>query len=167
MPESVANAGLDLDPDIPYRMGQKRARSQLSCTFCRQAKLKCDRAQPSCDQCLKRTRGSSCTYVSPAVKAKKVQNMRSRIKHLETVIRDLMGSDISASISSQFGESTPAMEEPSGPSSDPVQASNDLNEFTSAHKGASSHTGRIKVSDNETTYTGGSHWATILGDVSP
>ena len=65
----------------------KRARPQLSCTPCRQGKLKCNREQPICDQCSKRAR--ECRYMPPP-QNKKTQNMRGRIRNLEDMVVNLL-----------------------------------------------------------------------------
>lgn len=72
-------------------MKQKRARSQLSCTACRQGKLRCNRATP-CDQCTKRSKESACSYLPPKTKSKGPQDVKSRIHHLEQLVVDLMNS---------------------------------------------------------------------------
>lgn len=72
-------------------MKQKRARSQLSCTACRHGKLRCNRAAP-CDQCIKRSKESACSYLPPAAKARAPQDVKGRIQHLEQLVVDLMNS---------------------------------------------------------------------------
>jgi hypothetical protein len=72
-------------------MRQKRARSQLSCTACRHGKLRCNRAAP-CDQCIKRSKESACSYLPPAAKVKSPQDVKGRIQHLEQLVVDLMNS---------------------------------------------------------------------------
>lgn len=70
---------------------QKRARSQLSCTACRQGKLRCNRATP-CDQCIKRSKDSACSYLPPKTRSRGPQDVKSRIHHLEQLVVDLMNS---------------------------------------------------------------------------
>lgn len=70
---------------------QKRARSQLSCTACRHGKLRCNRAAP-CDQCIKRSKETACSYLPPAAKARAPQDVKGRIQHLEQLVVDLMNS---------------------------------------------------------------------------
>ena len=70
---------------------QKRARSQLSCTACRHGKLRCNRAAP-CDQCIKRSKESACSYLPPAAKVRAPQDVKGRIQHLEQLVVDLMNS---------------------------------------------------------------------------
>ncbi|QYT01977.1 Zn(2)-C6 fungal-type domain-containing protein [Trichoderma simmonsii] len=53
----------------------RRFRPQLSCTYCRQKKLKCDRGHP-CDNCAKRNQSQSCQYANPAVRNRTAQARR-------------------------------------------------------------------------------------------
>ncbi|KAF7877025.1 uncharacterized protein EAF02_008245 [Botrytis sinoallii] len=69
----------------------KRNRVQLSCTPCRHAKLKCDRAQP-CSQCQKKDRVGSCLYPTPLPRKKAAMTMHKRLKHLESLVKDVMNS---------------------------------------------------------------------------
>lgn len=90
---------------------QKRARSQLSCTACRHGKLRCNRAAP-CDQCIKRSKESACSYLPPAAKARAPQDVKGRIQHLEQLVVDLMNSRSSngtgTTTDSGKSDSTPA-----------------------------------------------------------
>jgi hypothetical protein len=78
--------------DANEALKKKRARSQLSCTACRQGKLRCNRATPSCDQCTKRSKESACSYLPPKTKSRGPQDVKSRIHHLEQLVVDLMNS---------------------------------------------------------------------------
>ena len=73
----------------------KRARPQLSCTPCRQGKLKCNREHPVCDQCAKRSRQDACQYVPPPPRNKQAQNMRGRIRNLESLVVNLINQKAS------------------------------------------------------------------------
>lgn len=67
---------------------KQRNRAQLSCTPCRQSKLKCDRQEP-CSVCIRKGRASSCTFPAPAVRVKPV-NMQAKLRHLESLVKDVM-----------------------------------------------------------------------------
>src|ERR1700761_3382995 len=69
--------------------GQKRARQQLSCTFCRSQKLRCNRERP-CDQCMKRSRCDDCSYLAAPPKKPRNKNTRDRIAHLEGLVVQLI-----------------------------------------------------------------------------
>ncbi|PTB65489.1 hypothetical protein BBK36DRAFT_66113 [Trichoderma citrinoviride] len=86
------------DPSInppSYNKG-RRFRPQLSCTYCRQKKLKCDRGHP-CDNCAKRNQSQSCQYATPAVRNRTAQARRvtysgdiaERVRHLENLVLSL------------------------------------------------------------------------------
>lgn len=89
-PDDQINTAVMSNRD-PNEAKQKRARSQLSCTACRQGKLRCNRATP-CDQCIKRSKDSACSYLPPKTKSRGPQDVKSRIHHLEQLVVDLMNS---------------------------------------------------------------------------
>ncbi|OJD35753.1 c6 transcription factor [Diplodia corticola] len=151
-----------------------RVRPQLSCIPCRQGKLKCNRQHPACDQCVKRSREAHCTYVPPPPKdrTRKAKDMRGRIRHLESLVVDLMnGKDPRAlALNPQDPQQSssrrlPTPDQPSpehptasdGPKTHSSSGDDDLS-FPSAF-------GALKISDEETTYMGGSHWMTVLNDI--
>ncbi|KAF1810208.1 hypothetical protein P152DRAFT_401661 [Eremomyces bilateralis CBS 781.70] len=159
---------------------QRRARSQLSCTACRQGKLRCDRSHP-CNQCIKRSRDTSCSYLAPPQKKKPNQNMRDRVKHLESLVVDLM---------SNMENKSPKSSDPSNPSrSTSVSESSKESESpltstnSSRSPGDSSETGNsttteqtdvevdptafgnMQISKDETKWSGPLHWETVLNDI--
>ena len=140
-------------------IGQKRARTQLSCTLCRQGKLKCNKSHPACDQCLKRSRGPSCIYLAPAARNKSTENVKGRIKNLERLVVDLMNSDPNGkrSLASAASQSMPLKVA----SSD--QAQDQLSREESLHMDEA--IGHMTIREGEMSYTGGLHWAAILDDV--
>ncbi|KAM6485755.1 fungal-specific transcription factor domain-containing protein [Trichoderma sp. SZMC 28011] len=79
----------------PYDEG-RRLRPQLSCTYCRQKKLKCDRGHP-CDNCAKRNQSHSCQYATPTIRSRTAQTRRvtyssdiaERVRHLENLVLSL------------------------------------------------------------------------------
>lgn len=128
---------------------QKRNRAQLSCTNCRHAKLKCDRKEP-CSQCIKRGKGSLCIIPKPAPRRKPAASMQNRLKHLESLVKGAMSSQIPIE-SQNLGSSQMAL-----PSRNVITPSSDATEISS---------GKVLVDNNETTYVGATHWAAILEDV--
>ncbi|KAF2091247.1 hypothetical protein K490DRAFT_33868, partial [Saccharata proteae CBS 121410] len=167
----MADSLYSIDP-TPSKV--TRVRPQLSCIPCRQGKLKCNRAQPACDQCVKRSRESACNYVPPPPKdrGRKAKDMRGRIKHLESLVVDLMNGKVppqqatSASAEQSFSGGTPpengSREVAPGFTGDvktPHSASGD----EEGH--CASAFGQMRISEEETAYTGSSHWTAILHDV--
>lgn len=67
----------------------KRSRVLLSCSHCRNSKLKCDRTQP-CGQCVKRGRPGACQYAAKPEKQKPAKSMATRLKRLEGMVRSMM-----------------------------------------------------------------------------
>ncbi|EFY92967.1 Fungal specific transcription factor, putative [Metarhizium acridum CQMa 102] len=81
------------EPSPGDRQAQKRTRILFSCAPCRNSKLKCDRQQP-CSQCEKKGRMDQCVYAPRPVKKKPpAKNMASRLKRLESLVREMMGNE--------------------------------------------------------------------------
>ncbi|KAF2719447.1 hypothetical protein K431DRAFT_228699, partial [Polychaeton citri CBS 116435] len=137
---------------------QKRARSQLSCTPCRQGKLKCNRERdPACDQCIKRGRESACIYVPPPAKNKPSQNVKGRIRQLETLVVDLMNKQNKQAADDNSREDQ-------GVSS--RRASRNASGETAGTDHVSKPFGQMKISRNEISYVGEAHWQAILDGIS-
>ncbi|EME87634.1 uncharacterized protein MYCFIDRAFT_28434, partial [Pseudocercospora fijiensis CIRAD86] len=133
---------------------QKRARSQLSCTPCRQGKLRCNRSHdPACDQCLKRDRQSACVYVPPPAKQKPTQNVKGRIRQLENLVVDLMNQQ------NQNGTDGKSDQENQN-------ARRESSNTTSDVDGATKPFGQMRISKNEISYVGETHWQAILHGIS-
>ncbi|KAF2105122.1 hypothetical protein NA57DRAFT_9239, partial [Rhizodiscina lignyota] len=149
---------------------QKRARAQLSCTACRVGKLKCNRAHPACDQCIKRNKESSCQYIAAPPRKKPNQSMKERIKHLENLVVELYNSN-----NSESPESDPSA---NGSKSTPSQNESPANGLNSAQRPSAQQSwtvesdennnafGRMKISKTESKYVGGSHWEAILDNIA-
>lgn len=159
---------------------QKRARTQLSCTPCRTGKLKCDRGSP-CEPCIKRGREAACTYPPPPVKSKPA-NVKGRIRQLESLVVDLMNqqkhvqttSDSTVTPSTQSGSNTSETirhepyTEPTPPSDHESGLSFEHGtlDSTGNDSGMEKPFGHMKISENEISYHGASHWQTILSSIS-
>ncbi|KAF2206676.1 hypothetical protein CERZMDRAFT_119270 [Cercospora zeae-maydis SCOH1-5] len=167
---------------------QKRARSQLSCVPCRQGKLKCNRSHdPACDQCIKRSRAGQCHYVPPPKKQKANQNVKGRIRQLETLVVDLMNQQSQkesgtqqakstaathlASTQTSSVESKPGLLDHLTPPSDndnslPQAGSNRECENQDDVDSTTKPFGRLRISNGEISYVGESHWQAILNGIS-
>jgi hypothetical protein len=151
----------------------RRNRSQLSCTHCRHAKLKCDRNQP-CSQCTKKGRASVCTFPAPAARRKPAVSMQNRLKHLESLVKDVMTVQVLASHPtspseennesamrnvnsgvSNTGEVTSELDSQHG-----IQSPENVPKEEAFHS-----SGQVLLSTNQTAYVGATHWAAILDDV--
>ncbi|KAF2679485.1 hypothetical protein K458DRAFT_461025 [Lentithecium fluviatile CBS 122367] len=137
--------------DTLTRAPIKRARPQLSCTPCRQGKLKCNREHPVCDQCVKRLRGGSCQYPPPPLRNKQAQNMRSRIRNLESLVVNLIQQK------EQEGSNDLVAQVPV----DTQTAKKDGTELTPDTFGQL----HISNSGNETSYVGAGHWSAVLKEI--
>ncbi|KFY42608.1 hypothetical protein V495_04426 [Pseudogymnoascus sp. VKM F-4514 (FW-929)] len=147
----------------------RRNRSQLSCTHCRHAKLKCDRNQP-CLQCVKRGRDSQCSFPPPVAKRKPAASMQNRLKHLQSLLKDVMAGQAPA------GQPTPPSEghgDEIASNIDPAlsrEGSSSHNDFSQSMKPDAKDelrpsTGQVLLGTHQTTYVGATHWAAILDDV--
>lgn len=147
----------------------RRNRSQLSCTHCRHAKLKCDRNQP-CLQCVKRGRDHQCRFPAPVAKRKPAASMQNRLKHLQSLLKDVMAGQ------APVGQPTP----PSERHGDEIVSNIDptlSGEGTSCHNDLSQSakpnakneplpsSGQVLLGTHQTTYVGATHWAAILDNV--
>jgi len=152
---------------------QKRARQQLSCTACRHGKLRCNRQQP-CDQCLKRSKASSCQYLAPPEKKRKARNTKDRIAHLEGLVVQLMSQNTSGNSSSpgslnESDSTSTSIRTRDSSSSSPTVSTDTRNKkgLKQQSNGAASVTaGQLTVANGETHYHGAAHWEAILEDVS-
>ncbi|EFR01673.1 fungal specific transcription factor domain-containing protein [Nannizzia gypsea CBS 118893] len=137
---------------------RRRERPLLSCTLCRRMKLRCDRQQP-CGTCTQRSLGSSCSYASNTLQPgdgaqPRVSTMQDRLKHLETLVVDLMQktSDV------QERENSPHTADDSNPFSSGVDIANTAS--------PASDYGSIRLTASGTSYVNSTHWAAILNEIS-
>ncbi|KAG9574445.1 hypothetical protein KCU77_g3384, partial [Aureobasidium melanogenum] len=129
----------------------KRNRLPLSCSSCRDRKLKCDRQQP-CSTCVKRGGSSTCLYTSASTnkdsKPRSLNNdaaAAARLQKLEEMVNGLMH----AAPMSTF-VTTP----PSSTTSPDAPAYSEL-----------SAGGHLSQQGSQVNYIGGTHWASILESI--
>ncbi|EWG49974.1 hypothetical protein FVEG_09315 [Fusarium verticillioides 7600] len=80
----------------PQLRDRRREKPLLSCTFCRNRKVRCDRQLP-CKTCTNRGIGLSCTYESSGPsKGKSKVSVGDRIQQLEELVRSLLAQQQSA-----------------------------------------------------------------------
>jgi hypothetical protein len=143
---------------------QKRNRTQLSCTNCRHSKLKCDRNHP-CSQCTKRGRASLCAFPVAAARRKPAVSMRNRLKHLESLVKDVMTSQNPVQPAplenTPHGTGTEGLREPQVPE----DLMNSRVSNSPDNERSSPISGQVLLGTNESTYVGATHWAAILDDV--
>ncbi|KAK0939577.1 hypothetical protein LTR29_008826 [Friedmanniomyces endolithicus] len=172
-----------------HHLKQKRARSQLSCSLCRVGKLRCNREKPHCDQCLKRNRVGQCLYVPPPAKHKPVQNVKGRIRQLEELVVDLMNKnqlEVDPKKAKQNRgqgerhESVTSHDQPTPPSDNDTSLHFSASTERSQQSGPEEQTppspdeidaaatpfGKMRISKNEISYVGDSHWNAILNSIS-
>jgi len=139
---------------------QKRNRTQLSCTQCRHAKLKCDRQKPSCSQCVKKGRASLCTFLSPAARRKPTVSMQNRLKHLEGLVKNVMTGQNLVNDKERYSRGLDTLATTNG---NPMPDVAPNNKEAGAMSSGSSD--KVLLGSTESTYVGATHWAAILEDV--
>ena len=141
----------------------KRNRTQLSCTNCRHAKLKCDRQKPQCLKCVKKGRASSCTFL-PAAQRKQTVSMQNRLKHLESLVKGVITGQ---SPSAEAVNDKSVHRNGKAPSISYSVAVATVGPCHDADVTAISTqpSGKVLLGSDESTYVGATHWAAILEDV--
>ena len=119
-----------------------------------------------------------CTFPAPATRKKPAESMQSRLRHLESLVKDAMNSQIPAS-----NGNVPEYARLHGMANDvSVESKPNLGVQTQATREVqppfgpmkmatteavdSGSSGQVIQSVKETTYVGATHWAAILEDVS-
>ncbi|RDW86274.1 putative Zn(II)2Cys6 transcription factor [Aspergillus mulundensis] len=120
-------------------------RAIISCTFCRQKKLRCDRVRP-CGSCVKR--GLGCVYLNPnppprTAPTRSTRQLNQRVRELEELVNVLAKA-----------KSTPR------PDHETEQKSN------SSDDEIASSLGRMQVGETGTSYVSGSHWAALQDSIA-
>ncbi|CAD0109657.1 unnamed protein product [Aureobasidium uvarum] len=130
----------------------KRNRRPLSCSTCRDRKLKCDRQRP-CSSCIKRGESSTCEYTSVAVKQKpKPRSVNSdaaasRLQRLEDMVNGLM-------------HTAPMSNFVVTPPSSSISPQIDTPAYSEVSAG-----GHLSQQGTQVNYIGGTHWASILESI--
>ena len=129
----------------------KRNRRPLSCTTCRDRKLKCDRQQP-CSACTKRGDPPNCEYSS--VVPQKTPKPRttndaaaSRLQKLEDMVNGLM-------------QSAPVNTFVATPPDSTTSPQTDTAAYSEMSAG-----GHLTQQGSKVNYIGGTHWASILESI--
>lgn len=143
-------------------MQQQPVRATLSCSSCRQRKLKCDRDEP-CSNCV--ARNVPCQYApwprgraAAHRKDSRQTDLNDRVRHLET----LLGSIVSQ-LPSQQGSSSgsPSIKSPAS-----TYITNQGSLQSSGSDSTEVKPGRLMANPNETIYVSSSHWSAICHEVS-
>jgi hypothetical protein len=169
--------------DLPKQSPLKRSRTQLSCTHCRHAKLKCDRQDP-CSQCTKKGRSSECIFPAPAPRRRPAVSMQNRLRHLESLVKDAMASQTPSSCEpsldidyqNSFGPSGNGSGQSNFQTSEQVlpEQSVAVEATTSSQippptkttwNVSGSGLGSFVRVGKENKYVGATHWAAMLDDV--
>ncbi|KAF2703937.1 hypothetical protein K504DRAFT_166951 [Pleomassaria siparia CBS 279.74] len=136
--------------DVLGRIPIKRVRPQLSCTPCRQGKLKCNREHPICDQCSRRARHDACHYVPPPARNKQAQNMRGRLKNLESLVVNLINQKSQELEPTTMNETVFATSQQAQ-----VVPAQTFGQLRISHAGT----------ETKTNYVGAGHWSSLLKEI--
>ncbi|KAL2845434.1 fungal-specific transcription factor domain-containing protein [Aspergillus pseudoustus] len=154
---------------------RKRTRVQLSCTACRNRKLKCCRTHP-CTNCIKRGEGHMCTFVGRGPRGRSSHGRASptlvqdRLQHLENLIMSFAQQrrqdDNQAP---DFSIVPPAADldprsQPLAPS--PASPPKADGTETDSQESPASQPGRLVVNDKGTNYIDSAHWKAILEEIN-
>ncbi|KAL6237037.1 hypothetical protein BDW75DRAFT_204963 [Aspergillus navahoensis] len=124
---------------------QPPVRAIISCTFCRQKKLRCDRLRP-CGSCVKR--GLDCVYLSPSpprrtAPIRSTRQLNQRVRELEELVNALARAK-NVPESDHKSEQT----------------------VNGAYDAITSSLGRIQVGETGTSYVSGAHWAALQDSIA-
>ncbi|SCV30407.1 uncharacterized protein FFB14_03032 [Fusarium fujikuroi] len=147
---------------LPQLRDRRREKPLLSCTFCRNRKVRCDRQLP-CKTCTNRGIGLSCTYeLGGPSKSKGKVSVGDRIQQLEELVRSLLA---------QQQQNTPDVD-PDGLIRGHSSQTKPLQRNGSAESPASalspSQPGSMRLSSHGVgaSYVGSVHWAAVLDSIS-
>ncbi|KAL4906773.1 hypothetical protein BDW74DRAFT_127339 [Aspergillus multicolor] len=120
-------------------------RAIISCTFCRQKKLRCDRVRP-CGSCVKR--GLECIYLNPSppprtTPTRSTKQLNQRVRELEELVNVLAKAK---------NHPKPGHETEQEPQSTDDKIASSL--------------GRIQVGEAGTSYVSGAHWAALQDSIA-
>ncbi|EXL42175.1 hypothetical protein FOCG_15525 [Fusarium oxysporum f. sp. radicis-lycopersici 26381] len=148
-------------------MQQQPVRATLSCSSCRQRKLKCDRDEP-CSNCV--ARNVSCQYapwprgrVAAQRRDSRQHDLSDRVRHLE----QLLGS-IVQQLPTQQGTSngSPSIKSPASTYvTNSLATGSHQGSHRSSQEGSEVKPGRMMANPNETIYVSSSHWSAICHEV--
>ncbi|PGH12733.1 hypothetical protein AJ79_04094 [Helicocarpus griseus UAMH5409] len=178
-PSTASSSAGAHSPEGQYRVIRKRNRVPVSCSPCRNRKLKCNRAVP-CENCVKRNDASSCTYAQPRTR-KKVpssqhspttpDDMQNRIDRLEGLVLSLMtnGSQSAGPAAAQAALSGPSSRASRQDVKDlELEDEMDSKLYESDTEQVTKSFGVMKV-DSKTQksyYISEAHWMAVLNDIS-
>ncbi|CZR61340.1 related to transcription activator protein acu-15 [Phialocephala subalpina] len=170
----------------PQKNSRQRFKPQLSCTFCRSRKLKCDRTMP-CENCVKRNLAASCTYVHASLLKDKdkpqvqkssssqaPKDVQSQVRRLEELVISLMNKTNKNAGNGNQDHVTRPDQSPS--SSDGIEVDegeggvggiDGVDRGDRRLKDTALSFGRITIDEDErANYVGSAHWAAILDNIA-
>ncbi|RDW62565.1 hypothetical protein BP5796_10867 [Coleophoma crateriformis] len=159
---------MNTDGSATAAQQHKRARSQLSCTNCRAAKLKCDRQMP-CFNCKKKDRVSSCSIPAPVPRKKAPLSMRNRLRHLESLVKNAIDGQAPAGFRTPPNDCQSSDGDPSAETGQTISTNSSEEAMSSlpSREESSDIPGQVLLDTQRASsaYVGSTHWAAILDDI--
>ncbi|OBS20077.1 hypothetical protein FPOA_11798 [Fusarium poae] len=147
-----------------------REKAQLSCNLCRRRKLRCDRQRP-CSSCAQRELGLSCSYASDRVSSNHAAHQtrtttQDRIRHLESLVYDLMQNS-STNVQDQVQvEATPSPREQAHAPTPAAVPAPSANEDPASTAVSPADYGTMQTTGGGANYVGSAHWAAVLDGIA-
>jgi hypothetical protein len=177
-----SSGGQQSSPAQPHSQQQKRTRVLFSCAPCRASKLKCDRAVPACNQCIKKARVDACAYAPRVEKPKPARSMATRLRRLEATVREMVDTGPPPGTAGAPGGVDGVLDPPAATArpivgvpapQPPTQSQPNARVWSQGQgqegEGESSLKGRgqVVIGKGATTYVGATHIMAMLDDVRP
>ncbi|KAH7412751.1 hypothetical protein BKA64DRAFT_337135 [Cadophora sp. MPI-SDFR-AT-0126] len=185
MPDTIESPSVTNQNEQEHFKGSKTSRQrfkpQLSCTFCRHRKLKCDRNLP-CENCVKRNQATTCAYVHASAREKPSQvskansggtasrDVQNQIRHLEEMVITLMNKtskNRAVTATPRNDLVTPETSPDHGvPTSEESEDGEQVTLSGTSFSDTAESFGRISMEDDQANYVGSDHWAAILDNIA-
>ncbi|TVY12787.1 Pyrrolocin cluster transcription factor fsdR, partial [Lachnellula arida] len=161
----------------PVKPSRRRDKPQLSCTICRQKKLKCDRVKP-CLNCTKRGQAELCDFIKhetshsrPTIQQGTTNfQLQNRVRQLEDMVTTLLNSQ-TAPNPDQDGLT--AAKTPSVTSTGNAISDGGFTQSAAPSPGNQMNAnfpevlaGRFTRAKDQVNFVGSEHWEAILDDIS-
>ncbi|KAE8449401.1 hypothetical protein EG329_008302 [Mollisiaceae sp. DMI_Dod_QoI] len=160
-------------PKPLVKPSRRRDKPQMSCTICRQKKLKCDRMKP-CVNCTKRGQPESCDYIKQESSRgrpaglQETANVQERVRHLEDMVMTLLNSQTIRSQDVPTAEKSPSATRPAGSIKDDgfSQSTAPSPDHQTDPNVPEASLGKFTRARDQENFVGSEHWEAILQDIA-
>ncbi|PVH73003.1 hypothetical protein DL98DRAFT_595443 [Cadophora sp. DSE1049] len=163
--DSSIRNGSSPSPKPEVKPSRRRDKPQLSCSTCRQKKLKCDRVKP-CSNCIKRGLPDSCDFAKQTSRPRP-SNVQDRVQQLEEIVRSLLNSQSSLGGSNSTAGASPFTDGTTTgtPDGSFTASAPSPNNQTESQKQEASQ-GKFTNTSEQVKFVGSDHWESILEDIT-